>query len=744
MSGYRGYRGRRGRRRSGGGGGLAAALLGLLSLAGSVAGRGQTPPPPASPPAPGFSATTQVLSVEVPVQVVRDGEPVRGLQAGDFEVWEGRRRLPITGFEVLDLAATAAGRTASVPSAARRHFLLLFDLAFSEPKAIVRARRAAAGLLSELHPTDLVAVATYSASRGPQLVLGFTADRRQIEGALGGLGLYDLTASAADPLRLVLQEVLGADNAAVGAAPRVARDPLAEATDPGVLSRIEGITKPVEQADRSALKTRVELFSRALSELARQMAAVEGRKHLVFLSEGFDVALLQGTSDPEQLQAMREEALNGESWRINPEERYGTTETANAIERMLEEFRRADCTIQAVDIGGVRAGADQGAPRLGGRDSLLVMARGTGGELYESYNDLGAAMSRMLKRTGVTYVLAVQPERTGPETEFHRLQVKVDKPGRAVYRPGYYPPKPYAEQDPIEKLLAAANQVMSGEESDAIAAAVLAVPFRAAGEKAYVPVVIEVGGATLLAGPQPASLPVEIYAYALDEVGAVHDFFTQTVGLDLTKAGAPLRQGGLKFFGHLDLLPGDYSLRVLVRNAANGVSGLKVAALHVPAFTAAEPVLLPPFVPEPPNRWLMVREQLKEGAQPPYPFLLRNQPFVPAALPALPPGREVRLVVAGYNLGGSPWKGEAAVAAADGREIPAGSLEITDRRAGSEGAPDRAVATFRLPAELKPGEYTLRIRVTGPAGSAASAARFRVPPGPAGTGTVHGVRGGAP
>src|SRR4051794_24060825 len=99
----------------------------------------------------------------------------------------------------------------------------------------------------------------------------------------------------------------------------------------------------------------------------------------------------------------------------------------------------------------------------------------------------------------------------------------------------------------------------------------------------------------------------------------------------------------------------------------------------------------------------MVREQPRgEGPQPPYPFLLRNQPFVPALHPALAAGRDVRLVVAGYDLGDAPWKGTATVAAADGREIPAGDLQIVDRRAGADGAPDRAVASFRLPADLKP------------------------------------------
>ena len=85
----------------------------------------------------------------------------------------------------------AAGRraAAAVPLAGAPQFLLLFDLAFSDPKAVVKAREAARDLvLKGLRPADLVAVATYSAAHGPQLLLGFTSDRRQVDAALDALG----------------------------------------------------------------------------------------------------------------------------------------------------------------------------------------------------------------------------------------------------------------------------------------------------------------------------------------------------------------------------------------------------------------------------------------------------------------------------------------------------------------------------------------------------------------------------
>src|SRR6185295_8004355 len=107
-----------------------------------------------------FSETTSTVVVEVPVQVVRDGEPVRGLTQADFEVYDGRRKQSITGFEVIDLVQPAGQQAQpaapSLSPAARRHFLLLLDLAFSDPKSVVAARRAAAGIVDKLHPADLV------------------------------------------------------------------------------------------------------------------------------------------------------------------------------------------------------------------------------------------------------------------------------------------------------------------------------------------------------------------------------------------------------------------------------------------------------------------------------------------------------------------------------------------------------------------------------------------------------------
>jgi hypothetical protein len=239
-----------------------------------------------------------------------------------------------------------------------------------------------------------------------------------------------------------------------------------------------------------------------------------------------------------------------------------------------------------------------------------------------------------------------------------------------------------------------------------------------------VPVVIEVDGPGLLAGKQGATLPAEVFVYAMDQTGSVQDFLTQTLGLDLGKVQGALQQSGMKFFGHLDLPPGRYSLRVLVRNGATGAYGLRVLPLDVPAFEEA--VLLPPFFPEPAGKWLMVREQPRgQQKDVPYPFMLKDQPYIPASMPVLGSGQEAQVSLVGYNLGAGDVQVRTQVMSADGKEVAPGELKVLGRESGAAGGPQRMLATFKAP-DLQPGEYTLRVTLSTGGEPETSSARFVV------------------
>ena len=696
-----------------------ALILGIL-LAGSLSA--QT-----------FSDRTDVVVVEVPVQVIGgDGKPVRGLTAADFEVWEGRRSHPLIGFEALDLESAPAAER-SVPVAARRHFLLLFDVSFSAPAAIVQARGAAREMVDKLHPSDLVAVASYSSFPRLPVAAGVHHGPRPDPRGRGPAGSPSLRPDEGppEPLGLIVIGQLLATPVQSGGRGSTSGVSLAEGggtagagVDATEMERV--IARDFVDYGQITRERAVAALARSYGELARLMAGVRGRKHVVLFSEGFDSALLTGTANVDAQLAMAE---GTELWDVDSSQRFGSTKTVSQVEEMLEELRRADCIIQAVDVGGLHAGVEGTAQWAGGKDSLFLMARETGGELFENHNDLGVAVAKVLERTSVTYVLAFQPdvERDG---SYHRIRValKSGKGARVLHRPGYYAPRPYDRKSPLEKALTAGQAIVSGEDMGTIRTAVLAAPFPAAGGKAYVPVLIEADGLGLQQGMTTFRLPVDVYAYAFDSEGRLRDFFSQAVGLDLLKVGAALQRTGLKFFGHLDLPPGDWSVRVLVRNGATGAMGFKVATVHVPELTSGDPVLLPPFFPEPRDHWLAVREAPRQDDRAvEYPFTAGGESFVPSALPTFAAGRPARMTLVGYHFQPGDLRVDAKILTADGREAGRGRIAGLERLGTAADGSDRMVATFAPPDGLVPGEYILMITLTDVAGgSETSVAPFRV------------------
>ena len=684
-----------------------------------------------------FSDTADVIAVEVPVQVLRDGEPVRNLTAADFEVWEGKKRLPVTGFEALDLNALSREEAWKSPQAiaARRHFLLLFDMGFVSPTGLEKAQQAALDMLAGLHPSDLVGVAAYVPSQGPQLLLGFTADRAQVVRALAMLGKPEMFNRVADPLRLVLGSSGGSYK---GDGPRMAEEIIADirnatsaeerrsliqelkgaARSAGGPAFLETPTQTQEKAERTVHQRAVSAMAAAFEELAKTVGGLYGRKYVVFFSEGFDSSVFTGSANvDDQLRDAFITTKGASVWAVDSTKRFGDSKTMNDLEAMLEEFRRADCVIQSVDVGGLREGAGPTMQWAGGRDSLFLLAESTGGELFENYNDLSAAMEQMLRRTSVTYVLTVQPETVKRDGAYHEIRVNLkdaSRGTRVVHRNGYYAPRPFGEQSPTEKILKTAQGLVAGKDMGTIGTSVLAAAFPGQAGQAYVPVLVEVDGKTLKAGTEGWTVPVEIYAYAFDAHGEARDWFSQTVGLELLKVGAALDQSGLKFFGHLDLPPGSWAVRVLVRNAATGAAGIKSVTVQVPEFAKAEPVLLPAFFPEPAGKWLTVRES-RPDAQAVYPFLIGDQPYIPASLPRLTPGQEAQVSLVAWNLRPGELQAEARIRTLDGRDAGAGRLRIVQRHGASSG-PESLSAMFEPPAGLAPGEYLLTVTLTGPAG----------------------------
>ncbi len=681
-----------------------------------------------------FEGTTEVVVVEVPVNVTtRDGQPVRGLTAADFEILDEGKKQEITHFEVVDLEVeTPSGERArsmrrnDIPPAARRHFLFLFDLSFANPVNILKARRAARQLvLDSLHPSDLAAVATYSLEQGPRLVLTFTPDRAQLALAIDTLGAHFANVtSSVDPLRFIIRELeFQAQDASLqetGATGNL----LGLDLEDRLLQHLRILGTQFEKSRKSFERSKVSAWSRALADIAKALNSVQGRKHVVYFSEGFDSRLLLGRGPTGDEDAALQDELNtmqGRLFMVDTDDIYGNATLQRDMEDMLEEFRRADAVIQAVDVGGLRADGDiRGGLRDVGQPALFYMANGTGGELFEDANDLKAELGKVLKRSDLTYLLAFQVADLRHDGAYHRLKVKLKEGlGRGVHishRKGYYAPRPYDQLHPLEKSLLASDAIASAMPRRDLDMSVLAAPFRANPELAYVPVIIELGGASLLQGHRAERLDVEIYTYVTDQQGEMRDFFTQLVAIDVGRGNnrEVLERSGIKYYGHLDLPPGDYLVRVLTRNGSTGRTAVETLPLRVPVYEAAQPVLLPPFFIEQPGAWVMIKEKARDEVYQKsvvYPFTVNGDPYVPAARPALTRHQEAQVCLVAYNLGQGGLALDGRILAEDGRVLEAGKLALVERTVtGIEGL-DKLLATFEIDG-LEKGRYTLEVSLT--------------------------------
>ncbi len=664
---------------------------------------------------------TEVVVIEVPVQVTKGGKPVRGLTPEHFELFDGRKQRGLTGFDAYDLSGTSAAPSQirpRIPAAAQRKFLLFFDLSFSAPDSIVQAREAARELVSEgLDPSDLVGVAAWSASSGSNVILGFTSDRRQAALAIETLGLGQLAEARRDPLGLRFEEMRN--------------EPSKQPTDgsfdwfspTGTVTGSAGLRHSLMQMQSSTQqaseRNAILALLSSLSEVAELLRSVDGRKYLVLLSEGFDSSVVFGQGggatreEQEAIQRQISASAFGDYQNIDSNLRFGDTSTQNEMGRVQQEFMRADCVIHAVDIGGLRAGGDERARRES-RHGLFVMADGTGGEFFENYGNLSKAMEAMLERTSVTYVLAFQAEDLKLDGEFHKLKVKLEgapKGARLVYRPGYFAPRPYSEISQRERSLSAASRLF-GAPGGELGVATLAAAFESGSQSAYVPSLIEIDGADLLKGTEGGQVAAEIYAYAIAKNGEVRDYYSQILGIDLQKAGPALEEKGLKLWSQFEVPPGEYVARVLVRNAVTGTSGVAVAPFRVPDAGEQEPALLPPLFPEPAGQWLNIRGQRAEESEHDYPFTVQGQAFEPAVKPVLVPGQSTPVLLAGYDIG-DPVQIQGELFTLDGKPEGRVFMNVGEPRAGDRPGLMQWAATLSA-SGVEPGDYILKVTATEP------------------------------
>ena len=596
--------------------------------------------------------TVNVNLVEVPVTVVdRNGNPVRGLTADKFELIDQGQKRPITTFEVIDFAAQARA-TSPLNPAARRSFLLLFDLSFSSPLGRTKAQEAARNFIARsMQRRDLAAVGTIDIERGFRLLTAFTTDRNILASAVSS----PVNFRSSDPL-----QISGAQTFEPTPTVSSQMTPDRHGVDDFVKEIQRGQKRLDDQFNRSRIERQVDL----LGSLARTLRMLPGRKQVVFFSEGFDPRLVQGRDARAISDAMEENALveHGEAYKVDSDARFGNTASLSILEQMSRAFRGSDVVLHGVDIRGVRVQNDlELGAKINSNDGLFLLSNPTGGEVFRNSNDLDNDLQRMLRQQEVVYILGFQAPTAVPG-KFHDLKVRLRgvNSARVFHRAGYYES---GAENALERALTNAEIVLNDLPQADIGVAALAAAFPTR-KSAQVPVILEISGSDLARNTKTSQFNVEIYVYAFDEDGIVRDRMFQRLRLDLAKVGEKILASGIKYYATLSLPEGRYAVKCLVRVPETEKRGYARVDVVVPP--SSDVAVSPPFFFEEPGKWLMVKGGSHDTTNAAYPFQINGEPFIPSAAVSLRNGEPRQFAVFVYNAAADEVTWETTVSDADG------------------------------------------------------------------------------
>jgi VWFA-related protein len=597
------------------------------------------------------TSTISVHVVELPVSVLdASGNPLRGLSAANFALYDEKKKQPITSFDSIDFAADApASAISPMNPAARRSFVLLFDLGFTSPRAMSRAQDAARRFVTEsTGPRDLVAVCTVDPERGFRFITALTTDRQLVASAIANPGTF----RGSDPLQIANQTVIwkGPEDDVV---PDSGRNEHAIAAD----QHLRDLAASATVQNESAVRQRIEREIDSMANMARSLRMVPGRKQVVLLTEGFDARLLQGfdARGSKEQTKLNTQIVSGNMEKVDTDKMFGNSSSMSRIQRMADTFRAADVVLHAIDVQGVRVqnNLDEGSI-INSNASLFLVSRPTGGEVFQNSNDLHSDFQRLLRQQEVVYVLGFHAGDNAPGA-FHNVSVKlvnVPSGSRAIHSAGYYE---RGRVTSVERALTNAEIIINDLSQTDLRLNVLATAFPpSGGKRAQVPVIVDINGADLMRETGTVIGGADVFIYAFDSAGVVRDRLYDRVTIEVAKVGEKVRSTGIRYYGTLMLPPGSYAVKTLVRTgdpergASEAIEKRGYARVNINVPSEGQIAILPPIPIDEDGKWLLVRSNRGDNAA--YPFEYAGRTFSPTATADVSTGpRKVALFIFGAH-----------------------------------------------------------------------------------------------
>jgi len=385
---------------------------------------------------------------------------------------------------------------------------------------------------------------------------------------------------------------------------------------------------------RTSDPTELERGTRALSVLdtlkntAEFLASVRGRrKAVLFFSEGLDFPIRDvfGAHDATMVVRATQDAIS-------------TAARANVNYYAIDPRGLAGMTTDFIEGAGLASGAGSPGPVLlvpgtntpvsgmtgvsGGtfdmqselmqefrlsQDTLRELAEQTGGLASVNTNNVAPVFERIVDANSRYYVLGYYPPNHPRNGRFHKIEVRVKRPGvRVEARRGYASPRGRTPEerrrDEVARLARDARRpdgrrtstpllgaMTSPIQQSGLVFSVQAAPFRNTPDEASIALAIELDGSRLPYGEPnekgQVSNKIELSFFGLNERGkALSAGWTE---LDLTlrpETRERVTAHGVRANPRISLPPGRYQVRIGARESVSGQTGSVFYDLEVPDF----------------------------------------------------------------------------------------------------------------------------------------------------------------
>jgi VWFA-related protein len=550
----------------------------LIVLAVGIRDRARAQQPAGAPPqnaAAGADTVTFKTSTQLVIETVgvkdKSGKPIEGLTAKDFTITEDGMPQTIAFFEYQKLPeapADATLTTAAVTAAApmpklprtqiaperpgdvryrdRRLLALYFDMVSMPIPDQLRALEAAQKFIrTQMTPADLVAIMMFD-NGSVRVLQDFTEDRERL------LSIIETMAVGEDENATVTDDSSADTGAAFGQ----------------------------NDAEFNIFFTDRELS--ALQTAATMLGKLNEKKALIYFASGLR---LNGANNQAQLHATTNAAIKAgvQFWSIDAR---GLTASAP-----LGDASKGSPGGQAMYTGASAMTAMTNIQRT--QDTLWTLAADTGGKALLDVNDLSMGIVNAQKAFSSYYIIGYYTSNANLDGKFRRIKISLREgvSGDLDYRQGYYAGKDFSKFSTADKERQLEDALMLGDPITELTIAMEVNYFQLNRAEYFVPLVVKIPGSELaLAKKRGAEHTL------LDFIGEVKDEFGSTVSNVRDKAdvklsdntAAELATRPFAYDTGFTMLPGKYTIKMLVRDAETGRIGTYQTAFVIPNLNKEE------------------------------------------------------------------------------------------------------------------------------------------------------------